>query len=269
MSTSILEHPAVRSRPSPPTLEIVVPVYNEERELEPNTRRLREYLDDRFPVRTLVTIADNASTDGTWAIARRLETVLVGVRAIHLDEKGRGRAVRRVWSGSEAAIVSYMDVDLATGLDGLLPLIAPILSGHAEVSIGSRLANGARVVRGPKRELISRAYNITLRAVIGNHFSDAQCGFKAVRADVARRILPLVEDDEWFFDTEFLVIAEHEGLRIHEVPVDWVDDPDSRVDIPSTAWADIKGMWRLLVTRGRIRRSGLNNHRPIPARSAR
>jgi glycosyltransferase involved in cell wall biosynthesis len=264
MSTSTLEHPT-KEQVGTPTLEIVLPVYNEERELSQNTKKLREYLDSRFPMSAVITIADNASTDRTWEIAEHLALAVPGVRAVHLDDKGRGRAVRRIWSASSASVVVYMDVDLATGLDGLLPLVAPILSGHAEISIGSRLANGARVVRGPKRELISRAYNLLLRLVLGSRFSDAQCGFKAVRTDVARAVLPQIEDQEWFFDTELLVVAEHEGLRIHEVPVDWIDDPDSRVDIPRTALADLRGVWRLLTTRGRIGHAGLNNHRQVPS----
>ena len=244
-STATVDEPG-RTRLVPPVLEVVVPVYNEEVDLEPNVRRLRSYLDHRFPIPTLVTIADNASTDSTWARAVVLEAGLAGVRAVHLDAKGRGRAIKRVWAGSEADVVAYMDVDLATGLDGLLPLVAPLLSGHAEVAIGSRLATGARVVRGPKRELISRGYNLILRTLLGAGFTDAQCGFKAVRTDVARRLLPLIEDDAWFFDTELLVLAERLGMRIHEVAVDWVDDPDSRVDIARTATADLKGVWRLI-----------------------
>ena len=244
-STATLAGPP-RGRLAPPVLEVVVPVYNEEVDLEPNVRRLRDYLDRSFPVPTLVTIADNASTDSTWRRALGLQADVPGVRAVHLDEKGRGRAVKRVWLESDATVVAYMDVDLATGLDGLLPLVAPLLSGHAEVAIGSRLATGARVVRGPKRELISRAYNLLLRTVLGAGFTDAQCGFKAVRADVARRLIPMIEDDAWFFDTELLVLAERLGLRIHEVAVDWVDDPDTRVDIARTAKADLAGVWRLL-----------------------
>ncbi len=138
-----------------------------------------------------------------------------------------------------------MDVDLSTDLRALLPLVAPLLSGHSDVAIGSRLAHGAKVVRGAKRELISRAYNTILRTVLRVRFSDAQCGFKAVRADTARELLADVRDDEWFFDTELLVRAQRRGLRIHEVPVDWVDDPDSRVDIVRTARSDLRGVARL------------------------
>ena len=229
-----------------PTVEIVVPVYNEERDLTASIHRLRRFLDDRFPFPALVTIADNASTDATWEIVQELAAADASVRAVHLDLKGRGRAVRAVWLSSEADVVAYMDVDLSTGLDALLPLVAPLLSGHSDLAIGSRLANGARVVRGRKRELISRAYNQILHATLHLHVADAQCGFKAMRADVARRLLPLVEDTGWFFDTELLALAERNGLRIHEVPVDWVDDPDSRVDVVATALADLRGIWRLL-----------------------
>jgi putative flippase GtrA len=230
----------------PPTVDVVIPVYNEEDDLEPSVRRLHDYLTRRFPLDWVVTIADNASTDRTWGIACRLAADLDGVRAVHLDQKGRGRALRATWSTSAARVVAYMDVDLSTDLDALLPLVAPLVSGHSDVAIGTRLAPSAQVVRGPKREAISRTYNVLLKAVLRAGFSDAQCGFKAVRADVARALLPLVEDEGWFFDTELLVLAEHNGLRIHEVPVDWVDDPDSRVDVVRTATDDLRGVARVL-----------------------
>jgi putative flippase GtrA len=226
-------------------VEIVVPVYNEEPGLEASVLRLARYLTERFPLSWRITIADNASVDSTWGIACRLARDVRGVRAVHLPEKGRGRALRAVWSTSPSPVVAYMDVDLSTDLDALLPLVAPLLSGHSDVAIGTRLARGSRVVRGAKREFISRSYNLLLKAVLGNGFSDAQCGFKAVRSDVARALLPLVEDNDWFFDTELLVLAEHNGLRVHEVAVDWVDDPDSRVDIATTARDDLKGVWRM------------------------
>src|SRR2546428_3547566 len=226
-------------------LDIAIPAYNEERDLEPNVRRLRAYLDARFPFSALITVVDNASTDGTWDIARALALELPGVRAQRLREKGRGRAVRHAWLGSDAAIVAYMDIDLSTDLDALLPLIAPLVSGHSDVAVGSRLAPGARVARGFKREVISRGYNLLLHVVLGTRFRDAQCGFKAARAEAARRLLPDVVDEAWFFDTELLVRAQRAGLRIHEVPVDWTDDPDSRVDIIPTAIEDLRGVWRL------------------------
>jgi putative flippase GtrA len=175
--------------------------------------------------------------------------------AVHLDQPGRGRALNAIWSNSDAEVLVYMDVDLSTDLNALLPLVAPLMSGHSDVAIGTRLAPGSRVARGPKREVISRCYNLLLHATLGVGFSDAQCGFKAIRAEPARHLLPLVRDTAWFFDSELLVLAERAGLRIHEVPVDWVDDPDSRVDIVSTALADLRGIARIGygLTRGSIK----------------
>jgi putative flippase GtrA len=227
------------------TVDVVIPVYNEERDLVPSVRRLHAYLEARFPFPTTITIVDNASTDATWPIAEYLASELPNVRAIHLDAKGRGRALRSAWLSSEASIVAYMDVDLSTDLDALLPLVAPLISGHSDVAIGSRLARGARVRRGTKRELISRAYNFLLHLGLGTKFSDAQCGFKAITAVAARRLVPAVQDQAWFFDTELLVLAQRAGMRIHEVPVDWTDDPDSRVDIATTAMDDLRGVLRM------------------------
>jgi glycosyltransferase involved in cell wall biosynthesis len=235
-----------------PVVDIVVPVLNEEATLRASIMRLGDYLSARFPFTWRITIADNGSTDGTLALAYALATDAIDVRVVHLEEKGRGRALRQTWASSDAAVVAYMDVDLSTDLDALLPLVAPLVSGHSDVAIGSRLASTARVVRGPKREVISRGYNALLRVTLRCRFSDAQCGFKAVRADVARQLLPLIEDDGWFFDTELLVLAERSGLRIHEVPVDWVDDSDTRVDVVATAREDIKGVWRILCHPRRI-----------------
>jgi putative flippase GtrA len=237
-----------------PALEVVVPVYNEQGTLERSVRMLHHFLSTRIDERWLITIADNASTDDTPALADRLATELPGVQVLHLDEKGRGRALKRAWLGSEADVVAYLDVDLSTDLRALPPLVAPLLSGHSDVAIGTRLAPSSRVVRGPKRELISRSYNFLLHRALGVTFSDAQCGFKAMRRDVAQSVLPYVEDTGWFFDTELLVIAERAGLRIHEVPVDWVDDEDSSVDIAHTAMDDLRGMLRVgtAIATGRV-----------------
>ncbi|MEU1209102.1 glycosyltransferase [Nocardia sp. NPDC005825] len=237
-----------------PVVDVVVPVYNEEVDLGPCVRRLHAFLTLNFPFTARITIADNASTDSTLTVARQLAAQLDGVRVVHLDRKGRGRALREVWQASDAQVVAYMDVDLSTDLNALLPLVAPLVSGHSDVAIGTRLASQSRVVRGPKREIISRCYNLILRTSLQAKFSDAQCGFKAMRSQVAKLVLPLVEDGEWFFDTELLVLAEKIGLRIHEVPVDWIDDPDSRVDIVDTARKDLLGIWRVgrALTTGRL-----------------
>ncbi|WP_132878363.1 bifunctional glycosyltransferase family 2/GtrA family protein [Tamaricihabitans halophyticus] len=228
-----------------PVLDVVVPVYNEQEDLAPCVRRLHAHLTSQFHFPFRITLADNASTDGTLAIAKALAMEFDEVTVRHLERKGRGHALRSVWSTSDAQVMAYMDVDLSTDLAALLPLVAPLLSGHSDLAIGSRLSRGARVVRGAKREVISRCYNLLLRSTLAARFSDAQCGFKAIRADVAAKLLPHISDPEWFFDTELLVVAQRCGLRIHEVPVDWVDDPDSRVDIVATAIADLKGIARL------------------------
>jgi putative flippase GtrA len=226
-------------------VEIVVPVHNAATDLEPSVRRLHAVLHRDFPFEAVITIADNASTDSTWLQALRLCNELDGVRAVHLDAKGRGRAVQHVWASSRARVVAYMDVDLSTDLAALLPLVAPLISLHSDVAIGSRLSKTSRVVRGPKREFISRSYNLLLHTTLRTRFSDAQCGFKAMRTEAARALLPHVHDTAWFFDTELLVLAERTGMRIAEVPVDWIDDPDSGVDIASTAIADLRGIARV------------------------
>jgi glycosyltransferase involved in cell wall biosynthesis len=238
-----------------PEVDIVVPVRNEEHSLAPSVMRLVGYLRDDFPFSARVTIADNGSTDSTWLVARSLEKAYAEVRAVHLDLPGRGRALHEVWSASDAELLAYMDVDLSTDLNALLPLVAPLLSGHSDIAIGTRLAHGSRVIRGPKREIISRCYNLLLRTALRARFSDAQCGFKAIRASQAKQLLPLVADQGWFFDTELLVLAERAGLRIHEVPVDWTDDTDSSVNIIDTAVKDLRGMARvgLGLARGTIK----------------
>jgi glycosyltransferase involved in cell wall biosynthesis len=225
-------------------LDVVIPVYNEEAQLAASVERVLEHL-RTMPWDFRVTIADNASTDQTALIARRLGHVHPEVSVVHLAEKGRGRALKRVWSTSESDVLVYMDVDLSTDLAALLPLVAPLVSGHSDLAIGSRLSPASRVERGAKRELISRSYNLILRRALRARFSDAQCGFKAIRREAARELLPLVQDDAWFFDTELLVVAERAGLRIHEVPVDWTDDPDSSVDLVRTALDDLRGIARL------------------------
>lgn len=236
-----------------PDVEIVVPVFNEAHVLQESVWRLHRYLTEHLTVTWRVTIVDNASTDATFAVARGLEETLPDVAALHLDRKGRGHALKTAWSASPARVVAYLDVDLSTDLDGLSPLIAPLLSGHSDVAIGTRLSRGSRVIRGTWREFISRSYNGLVRAVLSASFTDAQCGFKAITKQAADRLLPLVRDDTWFFDTELLVLAERSGLRIHEVPVDWQDDPDSRVDIAQTAKDDLRGIVRLFADLSRHR----------------
>jgi glycosyltransferase involved in cell wall biosynthesis len=226
-------------------IEIVVPVFNEQRTLAANVELLLDYLRAEFPFRFRVVVADNASVDGTIGVARALAAKHDEVSTLFLDRRGRGLALKMAWLASDADIVSYMDVDLSTNLESFLPLVAPLLSGHSELAIGTRLAHSAHIRRRLKREILSRGYNRLVHLAFRAGFSDAQCGFKAIRADVAHRLLPLVEDEDWFFDTELLLLAERNGLRIHEVPVDWIEDLDSRVQLLPTVVADLAGLWRV------------------------
>jgi len=227
------------------TVEVVVPVHDEDRSLERNVELLLDFLRIEFPFAFRVVIADNASTDTTPTLAAALAARHAEVSSLRLERKGRGLALRTAWLRSAADVVSYMDVDLSTNLESFLPLVAPILSGHSELAIGTRLAPSAHVRRRLKREVLSRTYNGLIHAGFRASFSDAQCGFKAIRRDAAARLVPLVRDDGWFFDTELLLLADRYRMRIHEVPVDWIEDLDSRVDLVPTIAGDLRGLWRV------------------------
>ncbi|WP_311214173.1 MULTISPECIES: glycosyltransferase family 2 protein [unclassified Arthrobacter] len=244
----------IDTRAAVPVLDVTLPVFNEEDRLEQNLRRLHGHLTDSFPHSFRITVADNCSTDKTLRIAERLARELPELTVVRFQQRGRGNALRHVWQFSPSPVLAYMEADLSTDLSALAPLLAPLLSGHSDLAVGTRLARSSQATRSPQRGFISRSYNFLLHVVLGARFSDAQCGFKAVRADVAHRILPHTTDDGWFFDTELLVIAERCGLRVHEVPVDWTDDPTSSVDVVRTALADLRGVARLgrELGRGRV-----------------
>ena len=236
-------HPGATSLRSTTTVDLVVPVYNEETTLASSVETL--VAADTGPgTDVTIIIADNASTDSTPRTAAALAAAHPNVEYVRLEQKGRGRALSRVWQASTADIVAYTDVDLATDIRALEPMVEVIRSGLADVAIASRLQSGLEVQRGVRREIISRCYNRLLKLSLGVGFSDAQCGFKAMSAQAARELLPVVEDTEWFFDTELLARAEWAGYRIHEFGTDWIDDPDSSVDVLATAWKDIRGIVR-------------------------
>ena len=226
------------------SVEIVVPVYNEEAALPDSIRRLTAFLEVNLPNPWRVTIADNASVDATRAVAESLGREIPGVDYFYLPQKGRGLALRTAWLNSEADIVSYMDVDLSTDLAHFPQLIAALESG-AHIAIGSRLSRESRVTRGFKREFTSRCYNLLIKALFFTAFPDAQCGFKALTRPAAQAILPHIANNNWFFDTELLLIAAKRGYRISSIPVRWEDDPTSTVNITGTALEDIKGLLRL------------------------
>jgi glycosyltransferase involved in cell wall biosynthesis len=223
----------------------VIPVYNEEAQLAATVGTVVQFLGEKWKAGCQVVIAENGSTDRTWEIALELARRHPEVRCCHQGQKGRGRALKAAWSQSDAEILAYMDVDLSTDLSAFLPLIEPLAAGRCDLAIGSRLHPDSVTLRCWKREMISRCYNRLLRLVFGVQFADAQCGFKAITRAAARELLPVVEDTGWFFDTELLVVAEKCGYRIHEQPVRWTEDPDSRVRLASTAWGDLKGIARV------------------------
>lgn len=231
------------------TVDVVIPVYNEERVLEQSISTLVAFLHARCPHDWRVVIADNASTDRTLEVAKRLRERIPEVACIHLDQKGRGRALRRAWMESEADVVSYMDVDLSTNLEALPPLIEALVSGGYHLAIGSRLKRESVITRQLKREILSRGYNLLIRLLFFNKFSDAQCGFKALTRQAVRELVPSVKDQGWFFDTELLLRAEQKGYEIFEVPVEWIEDLDSRVNIFQTSLDDVKGLVRVRFTR--------------------
>jgi glycosyltransferase involved in cell wall biosynthesis len=226
------------------SVDVVVPVYNEEAALACSVAILRDFLAKNLSCRWQVVIADNGSVDGTLAIAGVLAQQYPDVGYVQLEQKGRGRALRKAWLESDADVVSYMDVDLSTKLDAFPELLRALEEGY-DIAIGSRLMKGSNVKRSLKREVTSRGYNLLIKAMFCSSFSDAQCGFKAVKRDAVQVLVPLIKDQAWFFDTELLLLAEMKGYRIKDVPVEWVEDEDTRVHIASTAWEDIKGLLRV------------------------
>ncbi len=229
------------------SLDVVLPVLNEEHHLALAVETTLSFLAANLQEYDWrIVIADNGSTDATRTICRKLSQGNQRVDFISLEERGRGRALKRAWTESDADVVAYMDVDLSAGLDALPQLVRAVAHEGYDIAIGSRLARGAHVIgRSPTREIISRAYNLLVRAMFRTKLLDLQCGFKALNLQTMRSVLGLVRDDIWFFDSEMLIIAEKNGYRIREVPVRWTDDPNSSVAIIPTAYGDLKGLLRL------------------------
>ena len=233
------------------TVDVVVPVYNEERALPQSIPTLSAFLESgAFPYDWTIIIGDNASIDSTPEVSRKLEADSGGkVKYVRIERKGRGYALKQIWGASQADVSSYMDVDLSTGIDAFPELIGAIADKGYDVAIGSRLAGQAQVERSLKRRVLTRGYNSMIKGMFFTRFSDAQCGFKAVSREAAARILPLIEDNNWFFDTELLILAEKMGYRIYDVPVKWIEDTDTRVKIASTVTEDLRGLLRLRINR--------------------
>jgi len=233
-----------------PTVEITIPVYNEEKELKESIDKLHAFCrKSMFAYNWHITVADNASTDSTAAVAKDLAIKYSEVSYYHLTRKGRGRAVKEVWKASEASYCSYMDVDLSTDLHHLPKIIHALENGY-DIAIGTRLKKGA-IVEGRTfiREVTSRVLNyVFIRLFFNTHFTDAQCGFKAVTRQVVTDLLPHIVDNGWFFDGELLIVGEKSGYKIYEEPVHWVDNPGSTVQLLKTITGDVESMYRLLST---------------------
>ncbi len=237
---------------TPPLVNVTLPVCNEEAQLAESAHGLAIHLASQTACRWEILVADNGSTDRTWTIAQTLawegagmNSTMVNLRAMHLDVAGRGGALKAAWQSSKAEILSYMDVDLSTDLKCLPTLLAAITEQGADLAVGSRLLPDSETTRGWKREVLSRGYSWLIRRALGLRVRDAQCGFKAIRREAAQVLLPQVQDNGWFFDTELLVLAQRAGYRVTEVPVHWVDDPGSTVKLLPTIWRDVCGVWRL------------------------
>ena len=229
-----------------PQLDIVIPVYNEAHVLAGSIERLRSYLEEtNFPYSRRIVVADNASTDRTLAVAQELAERFDDVAALHLPQKGRGRALRKAWLESDADAVSYMDVDLSTDVAALTPLARAVLEEGYDVASGSRMTRGSQIERSLRRELTSRGFIFLIKLVFLSKLSDTQCGFKALSRQAVRELVPRIENEEWFFDTELLLLAEKGGYRIKEVPVRWREDPDSRVNVAKTVAEDLRGLLRM------------------------
>ena len=241
------------------SVDVVVPVYNEERDLPKSVPVLRDFLaGPSFPYEWRIVVADNASIDRTPAVGRELaEANPSKVVYVRIERKGRGFALKQTWLASPMDVVSYMDVDLSTGLGAFPTLIGAIADDGYDIAIGSRLATQSRINRSLKRRVLTRGYNALIKGMFLTRFSDAQCGFKAISREAAQQIVPLIEDNNWFFDTELLILGEKLGYRVKDVPVEWVEDPDTRVKIGATVMEDLRGLARLSTGRPWRRAEGL------------
>ncbi|MPZ48529.1 MAG: glycosyltransferase [Dehalococcoidia bacterium] len=227
------------------SVDVVLPVFNEEQVLERSVRTLHLFLTDNLHHDWRIVIADNGSRDRTPEIARSLSTELEEVEAWHIPEAGRGRALTRAWLDSNADVLAYMDIDLSTDLEAFPRLVSAVADQGNDIAAGTRLGPGTETRRSLKREVLSRGFVLIINLMFGARMRDTQCGFKAINRAAAQKLLPLVKDTGWFWDTELLLLGAKSGWRVTFVPVRWVEDTDSRVKVVSTILKDMKGMIRM------------------------
>lgn len=255
--TKIENHQNQKTQDNRLSTLVVLPVYNEEKALQKGVLTLLAFLNGYEKYKWKIVIADNNSKDRTGDIGRKLEVENPSVQYLYIPRKGRGIALRTAWEQTDCDFVSYMDIDLSTGLDALIRAM-DLLNGGADIVVGNRLAKNSKTTRCLKREFISQSYNIVIKMALGTHFNDAHCGFKTGRREVVQKLLPYIEDNEWFFDTEILFYAEKLGYNIREIPVTWIEDPDTKAKIFKDAYDDLSGLYRLrfhnrLNNKGRIK----------------
>lgn len=226
-------------------VDLVIPVYNEQSVLEQSVHALASRMSEQADFPWRIVVVNNGSVDGTREIGERLATQFEWFQFMHLDQKGRGRALSATWMHTDAEFSLYMDVDLSTDLSAVSEAV-DVLRNGADLVSGSRLDSRSKITRCLKREVLSQGYSRLVHWVLRTRsFDDAQCGFKGVRISTIRPLLPLVQNQNWFFDTELLVLSEYAGLVVKTIPVAWVEDLDTRVNIPKTVYEDLKGLARL------------------------
>ena len=227
-------------------IDVVLPCYNEISILRSSVERTLQFFNSAPQYNWHLVIADNGSTDRTDELGKTLAEKNDQVSIISIPEKGRGHALHQAWTTSSADIVTYMDVDLSTRIEHLLDLVQLIDRSNCEVAIGTRLSKQSKTKRSLKREITSQGYVFLIRLFFPSlSITDAQCGFKALKRTTAEVIVPKIKNREWFFDTELLIIAHKEKIGICELPVEWTEDPDSKVNILKTAFEDIRGLIRM------------------------
>jgi len=231
-----------------PVLALILPIYNEEADLSGSVGTLREYASKELGAYDWrIIIGDNGSDDHSSEIYAVLEKDDSRVSHVRLEQKGRGRMLKKIWLEEPFDVSLYMDVDLSTRLSHIKPCVDAIAFSKFDIASGSRMKSGAKVIGRPlKREITSRGYIYLLKALAWSKLSDYQCGFKAISKKAALTLLPLVEDVTWFFDSELLLLAEKAGFKIFEEPVYWKDDPGSTVNVVTTAVDDLKGLGRVM-----------------------
>jgi len=233
-----------------PFLSVVIPAYNEEGRLGPTLDRIRRYLGEQS-YRSEIVVVDNASVDGTAEVARQ-----AGAEVIREPRRGKGAAVRAGMLAARGEYVLFSDADLSTPIEEVERLMAALEAG-SDVAIASRALPGSKLpVRQPwYRELVGRAGNVLVRMVAVHGIADTQCGFKLFPREVAQRLFGAQRMTGIAFDMEVLFLAQRWGLRIAEVPVTWVDSPETRISRVRDSLDAVKDLLRIRINwrRGRYR----------------